>query len=90
VGLNTVILSNRNPTNINADAQVFDKEYHSYCLCHLAENFLNEATKHGIHKEGTKQIVKEMLYKVAYAPTVGEYNIALQDLSAARLSVVLR
>jgi len=62
-------------------AQVFGKEYHNYCLRHLTENFLKEATKHGICKEATKQIVKEMFYKVAYAPTVGEYSVALDELS---------
>ena len=56
------------------------KEYHSYCLCHLTENFLKEAGKHGIYKEATKQILKEMLYRVAYTLIVGEYNVALEEL----------
>ena len=80
-GLKPIIMSDRCPTIIPAVAQVFGKEYHSYCLRHLTENFLKEAAKHGIYKEATKQIVKEMFYRVAYAPTVGEYNVALDKLT---------
>ena len=41
---------------------------------------MKEAVKHGIRKEATKQIGKEMLYKVVYAPTTAEYNVALEKL----------
>jgi len=60
---------------------VFGKENHAYCLRHLAENFLQVAGKHGIRKEATKQLVKEMLCRVAYATTLGQYNDAMQELS---------
>lgn len=79
-GLKPVIMSDRHPIILPTVIQVFGKEYHSYYLCHLRGNFLKEAGKHGICKEATKQIVKEMLYKVAYAPTVGEYNVVLEEL----------
>jgi len=79
-GLKLIIISDRHPAILPMVAQVFGKEYHSYCLQHLTENFLKEAAKHGIHKELTKQIVKEMFYRVAYAPTVGECNFALDEL----------
>jgi len=46
----------------------------------LAENFLNKATKHGIQKEETKQLMKEIFYRVAYAPIVMEQNIIVWDL----------
>ena len=71
-------MSDRNPALLVAVAHVCGKEYHSYCLRQLKENFLKEATKHGIQKEATKKIVKEMLYKVAYDPTAAKYNVALQ------------
>ena len=74
VGLKPVIMSDKHPTLLSTMAYVFGKEYHSYCLRHLIEYFLKEAAKHGIRKEATKQIVKEMFYRVAYAPTVGEYK----------------
>jgi len=38
---------------------VFVGEYNSYCIQHLIENFLKEATKHGIGKEVMGQIVKK-------------------------------
>ena len=41
---------------------------------------MKEAAKHGIRKEATKHIVKEMLYRVAYAPTAVEFNVALYEL----------
>jgi len=75
--LKLVIMSDKHLTILPVVAQVFGKEYHSYCLRYLTKNFLKEAAKHGIRKEATKQIMKEMFYRVAYAPTAGEYNVAL-------------
>jgi len=40
------------------------------------------AAKYGIQKEVTKQLVREMLYRVAYATTHGEYNDVMQELRA--------
>jgi len=79
-GLKPAIMSDKNPTLPAAVAQVCGKEYHSNCLRHLTENFLKEAAKHGIRKEATKQIVKEILYRVTYAPTAAEFNVALEEL----------
>jgi len=45
------------------------------------------AGKYGIRKEATKQLVKEMLYRVAYATTLGEYNDAMQELRAYMLEL---
>ena len=64
---------------INAEALVFGKEYYSYCLCHLIENFLKGVGKHGI-QSWHEVVVKKMLYKVVYSLTVGEYNASLQEL----------
>ena len=49
-------------------------------LHHLAENFLQVAGRHGIRKDTTKELVKEMLYRVSYVPIIEEYNVALQEL----------
>jgi len=46
----------------------------------MAQVFGKESAKHGIRKEGTKQIVKEMLYRVVYALIAAEYNTALEKL----------
>jgi len=66
---------------------VFGKENHVCCLRHLVENLLQVAGKHGIRKEATNQLVKEMLYRVAYAPTLGEYNAAMQQLRTYKLDL---
>ena len=67
---------------------MFAKENHAYCLCHLAENFLQVDRKHDIRKKATKKLVKEMLDRVAYAPTLGEYNATVQALRAYKLKLV--
>lgn len=82
-----MIMSDRHPGLLAAVPQVFGKEYHSYCLRHLTENFLKEAAKHGIRRESTKQVVKEMLFRVAYAPTLGEYEVALAELRAYKVEL---
>ena len=45
------------------------------------------AGKHGIRKEATKQLVKEMLYRVAHDPTLLEYNVATQELRSYKLKL---
>jgi len=86
-GLKPVIMSDRGQSLLKAVPLVFRKENHAYCLRHLAENFLQVVGKHGIRKEATKQLVKEMLYSVAYAATLGEYNDAMQELRAYKLEL---
>lgn len=41
---------------------------------------MKDATKHAIRKEATKQIVKEISYRIAYAPPAAKYNVALEEL----------
>jgi len=81
-GFKPVIMSDCGQALLKVVPLVFRKENHAYRLCLLVENFLQVAGKHGIRKEATKQLVKEMLYRVAYAPTLGEYNAAVQELRA--------
>ena len=64
-GFEPVIMSDQGQALLKAVPLVFGKENHAYCLCHLAENFLQVARKYGIQREATKQLVKEMLYRVA-------------------------
>jgi len=45
----------------------------------LTENFVKKAAKH---------IVKEMLYKVAYALIAAEYNATLEELRCNKLDIV--
>jgi len=81
-GFKPVIMSDCGQALLKVVPLVFRKENHAYRLRLLVENFLQVAGKHGIRKEATKQLVKEMLYRVAYAPTLGEYNAAVQELRA--------
>jgi len=75
-------MSNHGQALLKVVPLVFGKENHAYCLCHLAENFLQVAGKRSIREEATKQLVKEILCRVAYAPTLGEYNVVVQELRA--------
>jgi len=75
-------MSDHGQALLKAVPLVSGKENHAYYLRYLAENFLQVARKYGIRKEATKRLVKEMLYRVAYAPTLGEYNVAVQELRA--------
>jgi len=75
-------MSDHGQALLKAVPLVFGKENHAYCLRHLAENFFQVAGKHDIWKEVTKQLVKQILYRVAYAPTLGEYNATVQELRA--------
>ena len=86
--LKSIIMLDRNPVTINVVAQVGTQEYHNYLLHHLAENFVKATTKHCIQERTTKQIVKEMFYRVAYIPTTGEYNVALLKLRCHKAELV--
>ena len=48
---------------------------------------MKEAAKHSIRKEATKQIVKEMFYRVTYAPTMGEYNVLLDEMRCYKVEL---
>jgi len=81
-GLKPVIMFDRGQALLKVVLLVFGKDKYAFYLRHLAKNFMQVAGKHGIKKEATKQLVKEMLYRIAYAPTLGEYNVAMQELRA--------
>jgi len=51
------------------------------------ENFLKKAAKYGIRKEVTKQIVKEMLYRVVYTLIVVEDNAAFKELRCYKVEL---
>ena len=55
------------------------QERHTYCVRHLRENFLAAATRYGFRKVVTKDLLKAMFNRVAYAPSLVEYGIAMDD-----------
>jgi len=75
-----VIMSNRNEGVLYAVAKVFRVENHSYYVRHLREIFWGRAAKLGIRKDASKDLLKEMFNRVAYAPTADEYELALAEL----------
>ena len=59
---------------------MFEKENHYYCVIHVRENFVSYALKLEIRRNASKDLVKEMLHQVAYAPTVVESSQAMEEL----------
>ena len=46
----------------------------------MRENFVGYAGKKGVRRNATKDLVKEMFNRVAYAATGAEYGEALEEL----------
>jgi len=60
--------------------KVFGIECHTYYVTHIRENFLKAMAKYGYRKESMKDLLKEMLNRVAYAASVVEYGLAMDEL----------
>ena len=73
-------MSDGNQGLLAAMPQVFWKEDHTYCVRHRTENFVGEAGKLRVRRNASKELVREMFMRVAYAPTVVEYNSAMEEL----------
>jgi len=71
VGLKPLIMFDRGQALLKVVPLVLGKDNHVYCLRHLTKNFLQVTRKYGIHKEATKQLVKEMLYRVTMPQRLG-------------------
>jgi len=57
--------------------RVFGIENHSYYLRHVQEKFLIYAGKVGIRRKTSKDLLKEVFNRIAYAPTGVEYVVAV-------------
>ena len=75
-----MIMSNRNQGQLSAAPRVFGIENHNYYLRHVRENFLTYAGKVGIRPQGSKDLLKEVFNKIAYAPTGVEYGVAVEEI----------
>ena len=60
--------------------EVFKKDNHVYCVRHVMENFLSEAAKLGIRWNASKNLLKELFSRFAYATTKVEYEGVLDEL----------
>jgi len=79
-GLQPVIMSDKNPALLFSVPRVFGIENHTYCVCHVRENFLTYTGKVGIRRQASKDLLKEVFNRVAYAPTGVEYGLAMDEL----------
>ena len=87
-GLQPVIMSNRNPALLFSVPRVFGIENHTYCVRQVHENFLTYAGKVGIRRQASKDLLKEVFNRVAYAPTGVEYSLAMDELRKIKLELV--
>jgi len=79
-GLQPVAMSDRSKALLYAMPKVFGIECHTYCVRHIWENFVTVAAKYGYRKELTKDLLKEMLNRVAFTASVAEYGLAMDEL----------
>ena len=75
-----VIMIDRHKSLLHAVLRVFGLENYCYCIMHVRENFVKYAAKVGIRRDATKDLVKEMFNRVAYAATAAEYGQVLDEL----------
>ena len=66
----------RNERVLYAVPIVFGVANHCYCVRHLRYNFLGRPAKLGIRRDASKDLLKEMFNRVAYAATTTEYELA--------------
>ena len=79
-GLKTVVMSDRNNRLLAGIPTVFGKENHAYSVRHVMENFLSEAAKLSIRRTASKNLLKELFNRLAYATMKVEYGGALEEL----------
>jgi len=79
-GLKQVIMSDRNNGLVEGVPLVFGADNHTYCVRHLMENMLTEAARLGIRRNASKNLLKEMFNRMAYATTVAKYDSGMDEL----------
>jgi len=76
-GVKPVVMSNLGNGLLAGVPAVFGKKNHAYCVRHVMENFMAQATKLGIRRNASKNMLKKRL---AYTMTKVEYDGALEEL----------
>jgi len=79
-GLTPIIISDRNKGLLTVMPLVFRKENHSYCVRHLIENLIGKASKLGIRRNASKELVWDMLNQIAYTMNVAKYESTMAKL----------
>ena len=80
MGLKLVIMLDRHKSIVWVVPQVCGQENHCYCVVNMRENFVAYASKLGIRRIASKDLLKEMFNRVVYAPTAVEYGQASEEL----------
>jgi len=80
-----VIMSDRNQGLLSAVPRVFEIENQSNCLRHRQENFLTYGGKLGIRRQASKDLLKEVFNRIAYASTGVEYGVGMEELRKYKL-----
>ena len=75
-----MIRSDRNQGLVEGVPLVFGADNHTYCVRHPMENLLTEAARLGIRQNASKDLLKEMFNRIAYATTLTEYDSAMDEL----------
>ena len=88
-GLKPVVMLDRHNGLLTGVRRVFGAENHTYCVRHLMENLMTEAGRLGIRRNESKDLIKEMFYRVAYATTAAEYDCALKELRKFKRELAL-
>jgi len=73
-------MSDRNNGLLAGVPRVFGAENHTYCVRHLTENLMTKAGRLGIWRNASKDLIKEIFNRVAYATAAAKYDCALQEM----------
>ena len=79
-----VVMSHRKKLLEYAVPKVFGIGNHTYYLRHLRENFVTHAGMYGLKGQAMKDLLKEIVNQVAYAPSSFEYGLATDEMKKLR------
>jgi len=82
-------MSDRNQGLLAGMPRVFGVENHTYCVRHLIENLMTKAGRLGIRCNASKDLIKEMFNRVAYATIAAEYDCALDEMRRFKRELAL-
>jgi len=74
-----VIMSGIHKSIVWVVMQAFGQENHCFCVIHVKGNFMAYASKLGIRRNASKDLLKEMFNRVASAPIAVEYGQVLEQ-----------
>jgi len=88
-GLKPVIMLDRNQGLLAGVPRVFGAKNHTYWVRHLIENLMIGAGRLGIQHTASKDLIKKMFNRVAYATIAAEYDCALDEMRRFKRKLAL-